>query len=158
MLPDQRASKDTSSADSAIFVKELERQWDYGQAALVVENVVPNNKMDVRQFEQRLLAVAVVANASDLGPRDHLQAKTVLDEATVAAAHQQGDPDPDEVLTVPGLAQGDFRAGQDSRDDFDTEDLAWSENSILPCLTTPSDDARGRPAPRSVLVTRDEVR
>ena len=98
---------------------------------------------------QRLLAVAVVANASDLGPRDHLQAKTVLDEATVAAAHQQENPDPDEVLTVPGLAQGDFRAGQDSHDDFDTEDLAWSENSILPCLTTASDDPRGRAAPRS---------
>ena len=49
------------------FVKELEKTWNYPQAILVVECVVPVNKQDVRLFEQKLSAQAVVSDSSDLG-------------------------------------------------------------------------------------------
>ena len=51
----------------AKFVKELEASWKYAQAILVVENVVPEHKQDIKLFEQQLSAQAVVCDASDLG-------------------------------------------------------------------------------------------
>ena len=51
----------------AEFVRELEATWHYPQAILIVENLVPCNKQDVRVLETKLSASAVVADASDLG-------------------------------------------------------------------------------------------
>ena len=50
------------------FLKKLEKTWNYPQAILVVKCVVvPVNKQDVRLFEQKLSAQAVVSDFSDLG-------------------------------------------------------------------------------------------
>ena len=47
--------------------KKLEAAWDYAQPIMIVENVVPENKQDVKLFEQKLSAQAVVCDAADLG-------------------------------------------------------------------------------------------
>ena len=35
-------------------MKTLEKQWNYAQCILIVENVVPANNEDVRKFERAL--------------------------------------------------------------------------------------------------------
>ena len=44
----------------AELVKSLEKKWRYPQCVLLVENVVPQNKEDVRKLERALSAEAVM--------------------------------------------------------------------------------------------------
>ena len=135
------------------FLRSLEAAWGRAQAALVVENVVPQNKQDVRMFEQKLSATAVVADAADFGvisrPRvwwTRIQWQQLASSSSCPVRLRWSK--------YQGLPQVHFDVPKDDLHDYDVGELQWPENltsgrRLLPCLTTPADNPEGRSAPRS---------
>ena len=137
----------------ANLVRDLEKRRQYPQATLLVENVVPSNKADVRLFERLLSAQATLHDASDFG---------VISRPRVwwsripwqELSHKPACPFRIRWTTQQGLPRAQFNVDQDSLADYDLDGLTWpsvviEDKKILPCLTTPSDTPGGRPAPRS---------
>ena len=137
----------------AEFVRELEATWNYPQAILVVENVVPKNKQDVRVLETKLSASAVVADASDLGviSRPRLWWSRIPWQEF---SNRRDRPVDVRWSTYQGVPRASFVQPKDNLALYDLGGLQWPSNvtkkgETLPCLTTPSEDPCGRSAPKS---------
>ena len=151
--PGSQGSEGSKFLRFADFVKKLEAAWDYAQPIMIVENVVPENKQDVKLFEQKLSAQAVVCDAADLGvisrPRlwwTRLPWQQLSNCQNAPARLRWG--------MYQGIPRVTFDEPPDNIEDYDMGSLAWPRNVSeglrpLPCLTTPADDPAGRPAPRS---------
>ena len=117
-----------------------------------VENVVPQNKEDVRKLERALSAEAVMHDASDFG----LIARPRLWWTRIPwqeLSHRNDCPFTMRWSTYQGLPRVRFNVSPDKLEDYDLGDLSWPQcimdKTPLPCLTTPAEDPKGRPAPRS---------
>ena len=137
----------------AKLVKELEASWPWPQAVLIVENVLPQNKADVRALEQALAASAVMHDSSDFGviARPRLWWTRIPWQQM---SHRSDCPAQLRWATHQGIPRVTFVASPDNLDDFDLQGMKWpsvlsDRAGVLPCLTTPSEDPAGRPAPRS---------
>ena len=137
----------------ADFLQKLEASWDYSQPILVVENVVPSNKSDVKLFEQKLSAQAVVCDSADLGvisrPRvwwTRLPWQELSNRKDMPATLRWN--------TYQGIPRVTFVQPADDLSKYDIGNFEWPATIAkglrpLPCLTTPSEDPDGRPPPRS---------
>ncbi|CAE7206135.1 unnamed protein product [Symbiodinium natans] len=137
----------------AELVKELERSWGRPQAVLIVENVLPQNKADIRAFEKALAAQAVMHDSSDFGiiSRPRVWWTRVPWQQV---SHRSDCPAKLRWSTHQGVPRVTFAVHPDKIDDFDLGGLKWpsvllDRVGVLPCLTTPSESPEGRPAPRS---------
>ncbi|CAE7231016.1 unnamed protein product [Symbiodinium sp. CCMP2592] len=137
----------------AELIKSLEKKWRYAQCVLLVENVVPANKEDVRRLGRALSAQAVMHDAGDFGlvTRPRLWWTRIPWQEL---SHRNDCPFTMRWSTYQGLPRVHFNVPLDRPDDLDIGDLRWpqcvmDDKKPLPCLTTPSEDPKGRPAPRS---------
>ena len=137
----------------ADFLKELEASWSYAQAILIVENVVPDSKRDVKFFEEKLSAQAVICDLVDLGVTSRPRVWwTRLPWQELS--NRKDLPTRLRWSTYFGVPKVTFEQPKDNLDSYDLGNLRWPANVAkqirpLPCLTTPADDPAGRPAPRS---------
>ena len=137
----------------ANLVKELEQKWSYSQATLLVENVVPENKADVRLFEQLLSAQATIHDAADFRviSRPRIWWSRIPWQEL---SHKPGCPYRIRWSTQHGLPRAEFDVDPDNLADYELGDLQWptvvvEDKKTLPRLKTPSDAPEGRHAPRS---------
>ena len=145
--------KDPSSRAFAQLVVDLEKRWQHGRAVLLVENVIPQNRADVRKIEKMLDAPAIVHDAADFGTISRPRVwwcRVPWQEI----AHRTECPLKLRWTTMQGIPRARFDVVKDDPQSFETGGLALprcltEEQKPLPCLTTPSDDPQGRPAPRS---------
>ena len=138
----------------AQLVKELECNWAWPQAVVVVENVVPQNKADIRAVEQALACQAVMHDSSDFGvvSRPRLWWTRIPWQQV---SHRRDCPATLRWSTHQGVPRVTFAVAPDSLDAYDLGGLDWpsilrDRAGVLPCLTTPAEDPAGRPAPRSI--------
>ena len=114
---------------------------------------MPENKQDVKLFERRLSAQAVVCDAADLGvisrPRVWWTRLPWQD-----LSNRRGAPTSMRWSSYQGIPKVTFEQPADDLQQYDLGEFEWPRNVSerlrpLPCLTTPSNDPAGRPAPRS---------
>eukprot|EP00439_Symbiodinium_sp_Y106_P011130 s7285_g1.t1 len=137
----------------AQLVVDLEKRWQHGRAVLLVENVIPQNRADMRKIEKMLDAPAILHDAADFGTISRPRVwwcRVPWQEI----AHRTECPLKLRWTTMQGIPRAHFDVVKDDPLSFDTGGLALprcltEEQKPLPCLTTPSDDPQGRPAPRS---------
>ncbi|CAE7864907.1 DNMT3A, partial [Symbiodinium necroappetens] len=137
----------------AQLIQSVEKSWGRSRAILLVENVIPQNRADMRKVERMLDAPAVVHDASDFGTISRPRVwwcRVPWQEI----AHRKDCPFNLRWTTMQGIPRVHFDVDKDELDSFDTEGLTLprcltDEAKPVPCLTTPADDPQGRPAPRS---------
>ena len=137
----------------AQLIQSAEKLWSRSRAILLVENVIPQNRADMRKVERILDAPAVVHDASDFGTISRPRVwwcRVPWQEI----AHRKDCPFNLRWTTMQGIPRVHFDVAKDTLDSFDTDGLVLprcltEEAKPVPCLTTPSDDPQGRPAPRS---------
>ena len=137
----------------AQLVVDLEKRWQHGRAVLLVENVIPQNRADMRKIEKMLDAPAILHDAADFGTISRPRVwwcRVPWQEI----AHRAECPLKLRWTTMQGIPRVHFDVVKDDPQSFETDGLALprcltEEQKPLPCLTTPSDDPQGRPAPRS---------
>ena len=113
----------------------------------------PQNRADMRKIEKMLDAPAIVHDAADFGTISRPRVwwcRIPWQEI----ARRRDCPFNIRWTTMQGTPRAHFGVVKDDIKAFDTGDLVLppcllEENKPLPCLTTPSDDPQGRPAPRS---------
>ena len=128
-------------------------EWQGSRAVLLVENVIPQNRADMRKIEKMLDAPAIAHDAADFGAISRPRVwwcRIPWQEI----ARRRDCPFNIRWTTMQGVPRVHFDVIKDDIKAFDTDDLVltWcllEENKPLPCLTTPLDDPQGRPAPRS---------
>ena len=137
----------------AQLVVDLEKRWQHGRAVLLVENVIPQNRADMRKIEKMLDAPAILHDAADFGTISRPRVwwcRVPWQEI----AHRAECPLKPRWTTMQGIPRAHFDVVKDDPQSFETDGLSLprclaEEQKPLPCLTTPSDDPQGRPAPRS---------
>ncbi|CAE7807536.1 DNMT3A, partial [Symbiodinium necroappetens] len=187
----QEGSKFTRFAQ---LIQSAEKSWGRSRAILLaVENVIPQNRADMRKVERMLDAPAVVHDASDFGtisrprvwwcrvpwqeiahrkdcpfnlrwttmqgiPRVHFDVdKNTLDQrgrqrtgtAGAATTTTATVPTTRSTGSLGNKATGNTVTIVITADGFILPRCLTEEAKPVPCLTTPSDDPQGRPAPRS---------
>ncbi|CAE7617397.1 Dnmt3a, partial [Symbiodinium sp. CCMP2456] len=137
----------------AQLIVNLEKSWNRSRATLLVENVIPQNRADMRKIEKLLDAPAVVHDSADFGTISRPRVwwcRIPWSEV----AHRKDCPFSLRWTSVQGIPRVHFDVPKDDTQTWDTQGLTLprcltEEMKPLPCLTTPSDDPSGRPAPRS---------
>ncbi|CAE7232002.1 DNMT3A [Symbiodinium sp. CCMP2456] len=137
----------------AKLIVDLEKLWNRSRATLLVENVIPQNRADMRKIEKLLDAPAVVHDSADFGTISRPRVwwcRIPWSEV----AHRKDCPLSMRWTSTQGIPRVHFEVPKDDTQTWDTQGLALprcltEEMKPLPCLTTPSDDPNGRPAPRS---------
>ncbi|CAE7533633.1 unnamed protein product [Symbiodinium sp. CCMP2592] len=151
--PGHQGTEGSKFARFAQLVVDLEKRWQRPRAVVMVENVIPQNRADMRKIEKSLDSPAVVHDAADFGTISRPRVwwcRVPWQEI----AHRPDCPLRIRWTTMQGIPRVHFDLVKDDPHAFKTEGLSLprclvEEGKPLPCLTTPSDDPQGRPAPRS---------
>ncbi|CAE7268898.1 Dnmt3a, partial [Symbiodinium sp. CCMP2456] len=131
----------------AQLIVNLEKSWNRSRATLLVENVIPQNRADVRKIEKLLDVPAVVRDSADFGTISRPRVwwcRIPWSEV----AHRKDCPLSLRWTSMQGIPRVHFDVPKDDTQTWDTHGLALprcltEEMKPLPCLTTPSDDPNG---------------
>ncbi|CAE7199832.1 kanC [Symbiodinium sp. CCMP2592] len=151
--PGHQGTEGSKFARFAQLVVDLEKRWQRPRAVVMVENVIPQNRADMRKIEKSLDSPAVVHDAADFGAISRPRVwwcRVPWQEI----AHRSDCPLRIRWSTMQGIPRVHFDLVKDDPHAFKTEGLSLprclvEEGKPLPCLTTFLDDPQGRPAPRS---------